>query len=475
MLDESDPAVRKEAITAAGALLERVDPPAGGGVGRVDGRAVDPASSALREPGTPLDEKIELVKLLGKTGAARAQGVLLPLVTAKQPSLRLAAIDALGSLGTSSPVVDAALLKALDDESSDARLRAATSIARIGGAPVAKQLLERLAVSAEQDRGAIGIALSGTLARATDASLATAAEKAVETAPEAARDGLIEGLGRMRGEAAATALTNLAARGIDDRRKVAEAVAGHAELAAVARKLAVDPDAGVRANAIWSLGAIGGRGDVPLLARALKDVDAAVAGDAAAAIGRVAVKERDAGSATPLCSALSDARPYVRANAILGLSMASASCDSAPTGPRPPGSPELRPHEAFPSAADLVVRDPSEAVRLAAATALARDAARTGPAAALAARALVRCAAEDHDAAVATRCSRPVSAIAGVDDVSVYVVADGRAAPQPRGAFALERADGLLRLGVADRRGSFFEAAAPRGAIRLAVPAPLAR
>ncbi len=473
MLDEADPAVRKEAIAAASALLERVDAPPGGG--RVDGRAVDPASSALREPGTPLDEKIELVKLLGKTGAARAQTVLLPLVTAKQPALRLAAIDALGSLGSSSPVVDAALLKALDDESSDARLRAATSLAKIGGAPVAKQLLERLAVSAEQDRGAIGIALSGTLARATDGTLATAAEKAVETAPDAARDGLIEGLGRMRGDAAAASLTALAARGIDDRRKVAEALAGHAELAPVARKLALDPDAGVRANAIWSLGAVGGRGDVPLLARALHDVDASVAGDAAASIGRVAAKERDPASAKPLCAALSDARPYVRANAVLAISLASSSCDGAAPGPRAGGAPEVRPHELFPTAADLVARDPSEAVRLAAASALARDLARGGATATAASRALVRCSAEDHDAAVATRCSRGAVLPTGVDDVSVYVVADGRTAPQPRGAFALERADGLLRLGVADRRGSFFEAAAPRGAIRLAVPAPLAR
>jgi hypothetical protein len=41
--------------------------------------------------------------------------------------------------------------------------------------------------------------------------------------------------------------------------------------------------------------------------------------------------------------------------------------------------------------------------------------------------------------------------------------------------FALVRADRLLRLGLADRRRGLFEADAPRGTIRLAVPAPLAR
>ena len=227
------------------------------------------------------------------------------------------------------------------------------------------------------------------------------------------------------------------------------------------------------------LGAIGARGDVPLLARALHDVDAAVAGDAAASIGRIAAKERDPVSATPLCAALSDARPYVRANAVLAMSLASASWATLPpqvtAAAGAPGSPPAR----AASRKRRRSRRPRSVWRppvvACAASALGRDVARGGAAASAAVRALVRCSAADHDAAVATRCARGTPAQSGVDDVSVYVVADGRTAPQPRGAFALERADGLLRLGVADRRGSFFEAAAPRGAIRLAVPAPLAR
>ncbi len=63
----------------------------------------------------------------------------------------------------------------------------------------------------------------------------------------------------------------------------------------------------------------------------------------------------------------------------------------------------------------------------------------------------------------------------GTDDVAVYVVPDGRGAPLARAPFALVRPDGLLRLGLADRRGEVFEAATPRGVIRLGVPAALAR
>ena len=40
---------------------------------------------------------------------------------------------------------------------------------------------------------------------------------------------------------------------------------------------------------------------------------------------------------------------------------------------------------------------------------------------------------------------------------------------------ALVRADGFLRLGIADRRGSVFEISAPSGPVELAVPAPLVR
>lgn len=449
LLGDADPTVRKEAVRAAAALLD----PA-----QADGRAVDPASAALADPATAADEKVELIRLLGRTGSPRAHAVLLPLMKTKSPGLRLAVLDTLGALRVSSPTVDAALLDALNDESADARLRAATALARVASPSAASKLLERLSIAAEQDRGAIGIALSGALARTNDAPLAERVGASLASAPDVARDALIEGLGRMRGAAAGRVLANLSTGGIDDRRKVAEALAGHPESEAALRKLAGDADPGVRANAVWSLGAVGKKDRIPQLAALLKDPDSAVAGNAAAAIGRIAAREGDSAAARdPLCAALSDGRAYVRANALTGLSLSGARCE--------PGS-----------ARDLLARDPSESVRIAAADYVARAISRAGDKADPAdRRSLVRCAGEDKNATVALRCARPFTPPEGAEDVTVFVVPDGKNTPVARAPFSLVRADGLLRLGTADRRGELFELGAPRGAIRLAVPAPLAK
>ncbi|WP_441288043.1 HEAT repeat domain-containing protein [Sorangium sp. KYC3313] len=468
LLGDADPAVRAEAIRAATALLDPARP---------DGRAVDPARAQLVDPATAPDEKLALVQLLGRTGSPRAQAALLPLAKARSTPLRLAVIEALGAAraaGTLGAAVDAALLAALDDESADVRLRAAIALSRVAGPGSARPLLQRLTVAAEQDRGALGIALSGALSRADDAGGAKAARgasgkglvhevaAAIASAPDAARDALIEGLGRMPGQAAGAALARMAsAAPIDDRRKIAEALAGHPEAAAALRTLAGDPDPGVRANAVWSLGAAGDKDALPLLLPLLKDPDAAVAGNAAGAIGRAAGRAgQPARAAAALCAALADARPYVRANALAALTVAGARCDGD-------------------AARDLLARDPAEAVRLAAADHVARSGADDDR------RALARCAAEDRNAAVAGRCARaapPRAPAAGAEDVVVFIVpfdagrgGSVRDAPAPRAPFALVRADGLMRLGVADRRGELFERGAPRGPIRLTVPAPLVK
>ncbi|CAN91968.1 putative phosphohydrolase [Sorangium cellulosum So ce56] len=468
LLGDGDPAVRAEAIRAATALLDPARP---------DGRAVDPARALLVDPATAPDEKLALVQLLGRTGSPRAQAALLPLAKARSTPLRLAVIEALGAAraaGQLGAAVDAALLAALDDESADVRLRAAIALSRVAGPGSARPLLQRLTVAAEQDRGALGIALSGALSRADDAGGAKDARDAsgkglvdevaaaIASAPDAARDALIEGLGRMPGQAAGAALARMAsAAPIDDRRKIAEALAGHPEAAAALRKLAGDPDPGVRANAVWSLGAAGDKDALPLLVPLLKDPDVAVAGNAAGAIGRAAGRfGQPARAAAALCAALPDARPYVRANALAALTVAGARCDGD-------------------AARDLLARDPAEAVRLAAADHLARSGADDDR------RALARCAAEDRNAAVAGRCARaapPRAPAAGAEDVVVFVVpfdagrgGSVRDAPAPRAPFALVRADGLMRLGVADRRGELFERGAPRGPIRLTVPAPLVK
>jgi HEAT repeat protein len=446
-LDDPDPAVRMEAIRTAASLLDPAKP---------DGRAVDPAREALKDTATPMDERIELVRMLGRTGAARAHEVLLPLAKAKSLALRTAVIDALGTLHAGSAEVDAMLLEAIGDEQPEVRQKAAMALSRVGTAAAAVKLLERLRVAAEQDRGALGLALSGALARVTDASLADKVAASLSSAPDIARDALIEGLGRMPGAAASKALASIAAGSVDDRRKVAEGLAGHPEGAATLSKLLADPDAGVRANAAWSFGAFAKKDSIATLVPLLKDPDVAVAGNAAAALGRIAARDDGAKDvAAPLCKATSDTRSYVRANALASLSLAGAACETR-------------------VADDLLARDASEAVRLAAADSLGR-AITAGKEVEASKRALARCAGEERNATVAGRCAKPLVRSTATDDLVVYVVPDTRAAPLARTPFTLVRPDGLLRMGVADRRGEVFEREVPRGTVRLGVPPSLAK
>ena len=89
--------------------------------------------------------------------------------------------------------------------------------------------------------------------------------------------------------------------------------------------------------------------------------------------------------------------------------------------------------------------------------------------------ALTRCADEDASAEVAAACRAKASPReTRTAPVSVYVVPAGESAPVPRAAFALVRADGFVRLGATDERGAVQEHDAPRGSVRLALPAALA-
>jgi len=140
----------------------------------------------------------------------------------------------------------------------------------------------------------------------------------------------------------------LLARGVDSptRAKVAEALAGHPEAVDALRGLLRDPDAQVRANALWALGAVGTVREVAGVSAYLRDDDVTVAANAAAALGRLGARRADV--ARPLCGALSDARSAVRASALRALSVAGHRC---------PEHPE----------AGLLANDPSEQVRAAAA------------------------------------------------------------------------------------------------------------
>ncbi|MBK7581779.1 MAG: HEAT repeat domain-containing protein [Myxococcales bacterium] len=444
-LGDPDPGVRRAAIDAAVALLDPKHP---------DGRAVDPIAQALEKARSSKAERAALARLLGRTGSPRAVKALAPLAgAADNVELRVAAIDALGMLPPSGQ--DRVLLEALDADEASVRLAAAVALRRAASGAAARTLLDRLERSAEQDRAALAVALGGALGRGKAPGLVERTHRLMLESRGGQRDALLEAMGRLPSKEALRTLAEHARETGDlaDRAKIAEALAARSDGVALLGRLAADVDGSVRANAVWSLGSVGRSGERATIVRALDDEDVAVAGNAAAALGRVGARTRSRVD-KELCARLADSRAYVRANALAGLRVAGARCSS---------------HEEI----ALLTDDRAEVVRRAAALLVANvksaDAARDQ-------RLLETCALEDPDSSVAAACAQaPVKLPATTDPVLVYIVPMGESAPVPRTPFALVRADGLMRLGLADRRGQVFEHDAPTGEVSLAVPAPLAR
>ncbi len=447
LLDDGDAKVRRAAVAAARAVLDPRSP---------DGRAVEPIEDAL-ESATDVEERLALIDLLGRTGAVRVAPVLVALAGKKSVSEKRAAVSALGGLGASSADVDAALVKALDDENASVRSDAALALARVGRGELGAPLLSRLVDAAEQDRGALGVALSGVMSRSSSNDLATRAAASVDGAPDLARDALIEGLGRMSAGGALSALVGLGKGDADDRRKVAEALAGQKSAGSALETFVKDADPSVRAAAVWSLAKVGDAKDVSTIAELVSDPDVSVAVNAAGGVGLLlerfpADKTVATAAHDPLCHALGDTRSYVRANALTSLASGAITCDAGVV-------------------VGLLASDPSEVVRAAAASDLRRNAADP-----VVKKALARCASDDHDATVAEVCERGAVAKATPArfDLGVFVVPDGKDAPVPRTAFSLVLPGGMVRTGLTDRRGAIFETAVPDGTVQLGVPAALA-
>ena len=346
---------------------------------------------------------------------------------------------------------EAVLIEALSAEEGAVRLAAALAVRRAASAAACMPLLDLLERSAEQDRAAIGLALAGPLSRNVDPKVLARVERAVRASSGGERDLLIEAMGRMSGSAAVARLSALAKGGdLFDRAKIAEALAAHADGLAALVTLARDVDGAVRANAVWALGSVGTTNEIALLRELSRDRDVAAAGNAVASLGRLGARFRVA-ITNEVCPSVSDSRSYVRSNALRALRLAAARC---------PNAPERR----------ALVRDRSEVVREAAAW-LIRDVSPSD----VDRRALSRCAEDDPSGTVAAACAGSnLPPVTATEPVVVYVVPIGEPAPVARAPFALVFENGLMRLGVADRRGAVFEAQAPRGEVALAVPAPLA-
>lgn len=439
-LGNPDASVRRLAIDALATTLDPKHP---------DGRAAQPIISALGRPGITASERHALSRLLGRTGSPQAVAVLAPYAASGDDlDQRLAAVDALGMLAPSGQ--DTVLLAALDDDEASIRLAAGLALAAAGSAASVTPLMHRLERAAEQDRGAVALALGGPLSRSSDARGVAAF---LERTQGPVRDALIEALARAPGRIGSDPLVRLARLTPADRRKLAEALATHPEARRALLDLLRDGDPSVRANAVWSLGEAGDASDAARVIQALGDRDVAVAGNAAGALGRLAQRLK-LGVTAPLCRSAVDKRSYVRANALAGLRVAGARCPDA-------------------LVRRLLEDDRSELVRERAAM-LLRDV-PLGDAASDRS-ALERCADEDPSGGVASACASVAQALpTSASLLRVYVVPAGEAEPVAEAPYALVRADGLMRLGLSDRRGELLEAIAPNGVVSLAVPAALAK
>lgn len=442
-LSAPDARVRRRAIEASMELLDPKSP---------DGRAVEPIRAALSAPTLLMSERVLLVGLLGRTGSRRAlEPLSLIARQADETILRRAALEALGLLGAVGQTN--VLLSALDEPEPALRFAAALALRQSADPRAAGPLLKRLSEAAEQDRTALLLALTGAVRHAGDPKIVAEIDSLIDRSHGGVRDALIEVLAAADGAAASAALEALLTRAnsLEDRAKVAEGLASHAKARGKLLELAHDVDGSVRANAIWSLGSVAERSDAPRLAEALTDRDVAVAGNAAAALGRLFVRT-SASVDGPLCKALGDRRSYVRANALAALRLAKRRCQST-------------------VALDLLRADPSALVRARAAALVVNV---PGKDAVLERRALDECVAADTDGSVARACKAGPELL-GKDSepVTVIVVPSGETAPVARAPFSLFFADHLMRLGVSDRRGAVYEAFAPDGELSLLNPAPL--
>jgi HEAT repeat protein len=336
------------------------------------------------------------------------------------------------------------------------RLHAATALSEAGGPRARDALIAKLDGGDEVDRSAVLTALAGVMARAPSDTAIARLSSALELAAGPERDAIVEAIGRAPSPAGVAAL-GAVARGAEplDRAEAAVLLAAHpgdTQALATARSLLGDPDAGVRAQAAWALGTLGGPADIAPLASLARGPDGDAATDATAAIGRIArralaANHTDGTVATILCALAGDSRPPVRANALAALALAGARCGD--------GAPERK----------ALAEDPSEDVRAAAALAV-----QTAPTPDDT-RALERCTRSDPSGSVAAHCRTHAAARTRAHAALVYVVPEGSSTPRPGAAYAMLLADGLVRAGTTDRRGAVFDPAAPEGEVTLRRPA----
>ncbi|HEY5945171.1 MAG TPA: HEAT repeat domain-containing protein, partial [Kofleriaceae bacterium] len=249
-LSSKDSAIRLAAMEALRPLLGR------------DARAGDVLIEHLADD--DLEVRVLAAEYLGILQVSAATPKLTSLAGTGNPTrLRLAAIDALGSIGEVAPNPDAtkALVAVLREGPTELHASAATALSYIADPSVVPMLITQ----AQSDRGPtrheIVRALGGTLRNRPD----PAARKALRTLAE---DSNVK--------VAVAAIGGLAAaQQVDD----APALRTLVERAAADRRRA----------AAWALGELHDTGSIPVLSDALAVRDDRLVGDAAWALGEIAV------------------------------------------------------------------------------------------------------------------------------------------------------------------------------------------
>jgi HEAT repeat protein len=449
-----DVALQQAALDALRAYFGRAEP---------DGRAADPLLTLLSSAAGA--QRLEVVELLGRVGAARALPALAPLLQQRDPALRIAVASAIGAIGAPEGAV--LLLPLLDAEDARTRLQAASALRGTADIQVVEALLTKLDAEQTADRHAVLVALGGALRRLSLGgslpkqlgqrclqSIATLAGSDDDELSDRALDAL-----SVWSPPGALALVAPGLRSPSSRRRASVATLlgqlDDPQARPVLRYLLQHGSSRETASAAAALAELGDQRDVPALIKATKRSHWPVPGAAAYALQRMAVRgtlKRHL-AARELCELGRSREPYVRANVAAALAtLAAAACEHE--GPDP--IEWLQPQHG------AIVR--AAAARWAAAAAAAGhlDAAK-------ASAALERCAATDIEPSVRAVCAQP-DRRAQTEATEVYAhAADGTTLLRDS-LVALRLADDSVYLGYTDRNGHVRLKAAPRGELRLEDP-----
>ena len=463
-LERGNSSDRARAILVLDAIVRRHGP---------DGRIAQPVAAVL-ERASGASERAALIRLLGRAGNLSAAPTLASSASARWPrSVRRAAYGALHDLvlseasesrrATDEVGLNAVLLSGLDDPDPEVRHAAALAAAEVGGAVLAEPIMARYSGSTSSRRLLLAAALRAPLASASEEQLRNAI-RTLDVTKGRVRDAWIESLAPIP-----AAARILAIRPLDDadRAKLAEGM--DPEQIELLQALAADEAVRVRANAIWRIGASPSVSRIAPLIAALDDPDPGVSANAIAGVARVTAAlgdtigpEQRAAAVAALCDALTDPRSAVRQNAAAGLLLVGATCQ-----------PDLL--------EQLLRRDASARVRLLVARLIKGGGAATN-------RTLLLACARDDVSGDVRRACRSLA-----EQGPPYSATSAPSAPQPTASvlvdvvpasgdsvvgsapFGLRFDNGLVRYGLADRRGRIREPDAPRGTVTLTVPASYRR